>query len=153
MASSRPVSWFFSRSLHYFDWAFLKLSGGRTTLTNILSGLPMLVLTTTGARSGLPRTLPLVFIPDPQDPHRFALIASNWGQAHHPGWYFNLKANPRATCSLDGRESLFIAHEANGDEYERFWQYAAELYFGYTLYKKRAGDRKIPILVLTAENT
>jgi deazaflavin-dependent oxidoreductase (nitroreductase family) len=151
ISSTRPVSWFLSRTLHHIDRVFLKLSNSRVTLTSILAGMPMLVLTTTGAKSGLARSLPLVFIRDEQDPNVFALIASNLGQQHNPGWYFNLKANPRATCSVAGQVGKYIAHEASAEEYEMFWRYATETYNGYSLYKQRADHRKIPIMVLTPE--
>jgi deazaflavin-dependent oxidoreductase (nitroreductase family) len=153
IASTRPASWFFSRTLHHIDWVFLKLSSGRITLTPILAGTPTIVLTTTGAKSGLPRSLPLVCIRNGQDPNVFALIASNFGQQHNPAWYFNLKANPHATCSIGGQVGKYIAHEASGEEYERFWQLATEMYFGYSLYKQRAANRKIPIMVLMPENS
>ena len=72
---------------------FLKLSRGRMTLTSILTGLPVVVLTTTGAKSGLPRTTPVLCISDANDPTLLAVIASNWGQDHHPAWYYNLNRN------------------------------------------------------------
>jgi deazaflavin-dependent oxidoreductase (nitroreductase family) len=153
LASSRPGSWFFARTLHHMDGFFLKVSNGRMTMTHILSGLPMVILTTTGAKSGLPRTLPLACIRDTNDPGQFAVIASNWGQHHHPAWYFNLKANPRATGVIDGQAKKYLAHEANDDEYARFWQGAMEAYLGFPLYKQRAGKRHIPIMVLTPEGS
>jgi deazaflavin-dependent oxidoreductase (nitroreductase family) len=151
VTSSRPGSWFFARTLHHFDRIVLKLSGGRKTLTSILGGIPMMVLTHTGAKSGLARSTPLVCIRDVNDPKTLAIIASNWGQDHHPSWYFNLKANPRATCEIEGQVEAYIAHEAKGEEYDRFWQYASETYIGYPLYKQRAGERRIPVMVLIPE--
>ncbi len=150
-ASSRPGAWFGAHVLHHFDRAFFKLSGQRATLTSYLSGLPMVMLTTTGAKSGQPRTTPLVAIRDDADPRRFALIASNWGQHRHPGWYHNLKANPLARGVIDGAAGEYRAHEASVQEYDYFWQRACQTYFGYTLYKQRVGGRRIPIMVLEAE--
>jgi deazaflavin-dependent oxidoreductase (nitroreductase family) len=150
-AATRPGAWFGSHVLHHLDRAAFKLSGGRATLTSYLAGLPMVVLTTTGARSGQPRTTPLVAILDGTDLQRFALIASNWGQDHHPGWYHNLKANPRATCVMHGLTGVYQAHEAGGEEYDRFWQIASQIYLGYPRYKQRVGQRRIPIMVLQAE--
>ena len=149
IASSRPGAWFTSGTLHHFDHIFLKLTGGRSTMTSLVAGLPVVILTTTGAKSGLPRTLPLLCIRDEQDPTTFALIASNWGQAHYPAWYFNLKAKPHATCSIRDQIGEYMAHEASGEEYERFWQYAGNTYIGYPLYKQRVGKRRIPIMVMT----
>jgi deazaflavin-dependent oxidoreductase (nitroreductase family) len=149
IASSPPGAWFFARTLHHFDRLFLGLSGGRATMTSLVAGMPMVIVTTIGAKSGLPRTLPLLCIRDENAPGTFALIATNWGQHHYPAWYFNLKANPRATCSIAGQTREYLAHEAAGEEYERFWQYAADTYIGYPLYKQRIHGRRIPIMVMT----
>jgi deazaflavin-dependent oxidoreductase (nitroreductase family) len=149
IASSRPGAWVLARTLHQFDRIILKMSKGRKTLSTILTGSPVVVLTTTGARSGLPRSLPLLCIRAKDDPNQFAVIASNWGQHHHPAWYFNLKAKPVATCSLGGKVGTYTAYEASGEEYERYWQAAVETYNGYALYKQRTGGRHIPIMVLT----
>jgi deazaflavin-dependent oxidoreductase (nitroreductase family) len=149
-ASTRPGAWFGAHAMHHFDRAFFKLSGGRATLTSYIGGLPMVMLTTNGAKSGLPRATPLVAIQDETNPRRLALIASNWGQDHHPGWYHNLKANPLAHCAIDGVSSTYLAHEASGEEYTRFWQKATQTYLGYPLYRQRVGERRIPIMVLEA---
>jgi F420H(2)-dependent quinone reductase len=79
------------------------------------------------------------------------LIASNWGQDHHPGWYYNLRANPLAKCTIHGATGVYRAHEASGDEYAHYWQRASETYLGYPQYKQRIGERRIPIMVLEAE--
>jgi deazaflavin-dependent oxidoreductase (nitroreductase family) len=152
-ASSQPGAWFGSHVLHHIDRAVYRLSGERVTLTSYIAGLPMVVVTTTGARSGQPRTIPLVAISDGTDLNRIALIASNWGQDHHPGWYHNLKANPLAKCTIHGITGLYRAHEASDGEYAHYWQQASETYLGYSLYQKRVGPRRIPIMVLEAETT
>jgi deazaflavin-dependent oxidoreductase (nitroreductase family) len=152
IASSPAGSRFFARYAHHFDRLIYKLSVKRTTLTSMLTGLPVLVLTTTGAKSGLPRTNPLLVIRDPQNPAVLALIASNWGQPHHPAWYFNLKANPRASGVLEGYSCIYIAHETQGDEYNHYWNLACEIYPGYALYKARAGERHIPIMLLVSDS-
>ncbi len=149
IAASRPGAWFFARTMHYFDSIFLALSGGRTTMTSIVAGLPTVIVTTTGAKSGRLRRLPLLCIRDAHEPTTFALIATNWGQRRYPAWYFNLKANSQASCSIDGQTGSYVAHEATGEEYERFWNYAADTYKGYPLYKQRITGRQIPIMVMT----
>jgi deazaflavin-dependent oxidoreductase (nitroreductase family) len=108
------------------------------------------MVTTTGARSGRPRTSPLLAIGDRAQMGSFALIASNWGQHQFPSWYFNLKRDPRAVCNMNGQAATYLAHEATGEEYQRFWTYAVETYYGYTLYRQRAG-RRIPIMVMEKE--
>ncbi len=151
IAASRLGAWSFSRTLHHSDRAFLRLTGGRTSLTAILAGLPIVFVTIVGAKSGEQRTVPLICIRDERDPNTFATIASNWGQHHHPAWYFNLKACPRAICSIFGRTEEYVAHEASGEEYEKFWQRAMDTYIGYPLYQQRAGGRHIPIMVMRLE--
>ena len=150
LASTRAGAWFLSLTLHRLDSALLSWTRNRTSLTAVLAGVPVVALTCIGAKSGARRTVPLLCIPD-TGPNTFALVASNWGQHHHPGWYYNLLANPRATCSIDGRTGEYIAHPAEGEEYEKFWQRAAEIYVGFPLYKRRAGERHIPIMVMRLE--
>ena len=149
LASSRLGSWFFARALHHMDRAFLELTRGRMTLSYVLAGLPEVMVTTVGAKSGLPRTIPLLCIRDDADPKTFALVASNWGQQHNPGWYYNLMASPHASCSLGGRTGEYVAHEATGEEYEKFWRSAVDAYIGYPLYQQRARGRHIPIVVMS----
>ena len=150
LASTRLGSWLYARTLHHMDRAFLTLTRGRTTLSSVLAGLPEVMLTTVGAKSGLPRTLPLICIRDEADPQTFALIASNWGQHHNPAWYYNLKAHPQARCTFGGQTGEYVAHEATGEEYEKFWQRAVDAYIGYPLYQQRAGGRHIPIMVMSS---
>lgn len=150
LSSTAVGAWLLARVLRYLDRFALRLSGGRRTLTSMLAGLPVVQVTTTGARTGKPRTSALVPIRDRSNPERFALVASNFGQHHFPAWYFNLKKNPRAVCSVDGQTRNYVANEAGGDEYERFSKYATETYAGYALYRQRAG-RRIPIMVMEPE--
>lgn len=149
IASSRPGAWFCARTLHHFDRAFLFLSGGRTTMSSLLAGLPVVWVTAIGAKSGRPRTIPLICIPHDSDANSFGLIASNFGQRHHPAWYYNLKANPRVTCRLKGRTSEYIARETSGEEYDRIWERGVSISSGYSLYKQRVGQRTIPIMAVT----
>jgi deazaflavin-dependent oxidoreductase (nitroreductase family) len=148
ISASKPGAWFFAHTLHHFDHIFLKLSGGRMTMTSLVAGLPVVILTSKGAKSGLPRTVPLLCIRDEQAPESFAVIATNWGQKPYPAWYFNLRANPEASCSIAGQVRQYQANEAQNEEYERFWQYASNTYLGYPLYKQRIVGRRIPIIVM-----
>ncbi len=148
-ASSRPGAWYFSRTQHHFDRVFLKFTNNKATMTSLLSGLPVVMLTTTGAKSGLPRTVPLLAIRDDSEPDKIAVIASNWGQKHYPAWYHNLKANPKAIGSINDQVNDYDAHEAEGKEYDMYWQSAVETYLGFPAYQKRVGKRHIPIMVMT----
>jgi deazaflavin-dependent oxidoreductase (nitroreductase family) len=109
------------------------------------SGLPIVSLTTTGAKSRLPRTVPLVGMPVDDG---LAIIASNFGQARHPAWYYNLRANPAAETYVDGRHTKVIAVEAEGDRRAAIWQQALQVYPGFQIYDRRATERPIVVFVL-----
>src|SRR5512143_1195888 len=106
-------SWFFARTLHHLDRPVLRLSHGRYSLTSVLAGLPVVAVTTIGAKSGQPRTLPLVAIPDGEN---VILIASNFGQQQHPAWYYNLQAHPEVRLTYEGKTVTYLARETDGDE-------------------------------------
>ena len=136
----------FSKMLHHMDRLLMRFSKERLSIPQLVNGLPVVTLTSTGARSGVARTIPTIGIPDGEN---VVLIASNWGQKHHPAWYFNLVKQPRATLKFDGHEGSYVAREiAPGDEYERLWNKAVEVYSGYEKYMARTGDRTIPILLM-----
>ena len=145
IASIRPLAWTFAHTFHHLDRVVLRASGGTHTATTILIGLPVVTLTAIGAKSGEPRSVPLIALPDGDN---LFFIASNWGRSHHPGWYYNLSANPEATITVQEQRAKYIAHEAEGDERERCWDIAVRNYAGYAAYARRATDRTIPIMVL-----
>lgn len=149
IAATRPGAWFYSRTLPTLDRLVLKWSRGRTNLTRIVTGLPVVFITTIGAKSAREHTLPLLYVQDEHDPAAFAIIASNWGQAHYPAWYHNLKAHPQAVCTIQGQVQEYAAREVSGEEYARFWQAATCMYSGYAAYKQRVCTRHIPIFVMT----
>jgi len=144
----RPVSAFLSLVLHRADVLLLKLTRGRYTFTRIV-GLPVIQLTTKGAKTGKLRTVPLVSL---YDRGVIGLIASNFGGRHAPGWYYNLKANPECEVKFNGTSQKFIARETDGDEYYHYWRMAISLYAGYEKYKERAASRHIPVMVLEPKN-
>ncbi len=146
--ASQPGSWMLARILHRVDPFVLRVSGGRVSLPSLLVGLPVVMVTMTGAKSGRRITLPLAVIPFGDD---LAVVASNFGNVRHPAWYHNMRAHPRVECTDDGRTTICIVREVAGDEYAKIWNTAVEFYVGYAAYKKRAGSRHIPILVLTPQ--
>ncbi len=125
-------------------WVLSK-SNGNTTLTSILTGTPVIILTSTGAKSGLPRSTPLLCI---EDQGKVILIATNFGQAHHPSWYYNLKKNPVCQVRYKNFARDFIARETTPEEYARYWDEAVQLYAGYQNYRDRITTRMTPIMVL-----
>lgn len=119
-------------------------TGGRITIIG-RSALPTLLLTTQGRKSGLPRTVPLIYAPDGDS---FVVTASNWGQQNHPAWSGNLLACDEATVSLDGREIPVRAALADGAERDRVWPLVTRVWPAYDTYVERSG-RAIRVFVLT----
>ena len=144
-AASGPGSWLFSRVLHRVDAPVYRLTRGRTTFGGIVSGLPLVLLTTKGARSGLARSVPVLGLPTPEG---LAVIASNWGNTRHPSWYHNLRADPEGQVSVGGVTRSFRARVAEGEAREAIWQQGLKVYPGWSQYERRAGDRKIAIFIL-----
>lgn len=140
----RPVTAFAAPRVHRLDQAMLKLTRGKFTISEVL-GWNIIQLTTTGAKTNQPRSMPLVGV---FDQGKIALVASSFGRKHNPGWYYNLKAHAECDVRFNGRLGKYIAHEAAGEEYERYWQMAVSLYEGYDKYKQRAAHRHIPVMVL-----
>jgi deazaflavin-dependent oxidoreductase (nitroreductase family) len=149
-AASGPGSWCFARVLHRVDRPVHRLTGGRRTFTSALAGLPVIMLTTTGARSGRPRTLPLVGLPDGDS---MAVIASNFGQTHHPAWSHNLRAHPDATMTVFGRDIAVRASVADGEDRARIWAEGLRVYPGFALYERRAWNRRIVVWRLEPAGT
>jgi deazaflavin-dependent oxidoreductase (nitroreductase family) len=109
-------------------------------------GLPSLLITTIGRRSGLPRTQPLLYTADGD---AYVVVGSNWGQAHHPAWSANLLAHPTARVTLGDREFGVHATLASGAERERLWRLVQRVWPGYAAYARRAEGRQIRIFRLT----
>jgi deazaflavin-dependent oxidoreductase (nitroreductase family) len=119
-----------------------RLTGGK--VGGRLGKLPVLLLTTSGRKSGRPRTQPLVFT---QVGDGYAVIASKGGALQHPLWYLNLREDPSATVTV-GRETRKVrARDAEGDEREHLWRALADLYPGYEKYAQKT-SRRIPVVVL-----
>jgi deazaflavin-dependent oxidoreductase (nitroreductase family) len=121
-------------------------TGGRRSFAGIATGVPVVILTTKGAKSGEPRTVAVYGIPHPDG---LALIASNWGGAKHPAWYHNLKANPQATVSIEGDIWQVTARTATPRERDEIWAKGLAMYPGWAKYEARAGGRHIEAFVLT----
>jgi deazaflavin-dependent oxidoreductase (nitroreductase family) len=144
-ASSGPGSWFFARVMHRIDRPVYRLTGGRHTFASLVSGLPVVMLTTTGARSGKQRGVPVLGLPTEDG---VAVIASNFGQYRHPAWYHNLRANPEGSVAVDGQTRRFRAVEVEGERRERIWEAGLRVYPGWSQYERRASHRRIAVFVL-----
>jgi deazaflavin-dependent oxidoreductase (nitroreductase family) len=106
--------------------------------------LPTLLLTTTGRKSGEPRSLPLIYGTDGDS---YVIIASKGGMPTHPLWYENLLAKPECDLMVGAKAVSARARIVEGEERERIWEMMVGIYAPYTDYKK-ATDRKIPVVVL-----
>lgn len=130
---------------HHLDALAYKLTGGKSSLTEVLGGIAIIQLTTIGAKSRQERTIPIISI---YDGKKIALIASNFGRQHNPGWYYNLKANPQCKVNYNGETRSYVARETEGEEREFYWQKGVNLNYGYKRYKRLAAHRQIPIMLL-----
>lgn len=124
-----------------------QITGGR--LGSQLGSIPMLLLTTTGRKSGKKRTVPLVGIPHGSG---YILIASFGGSPTHPAWFLNIRENPSISIRIG---SLVTSAEASiidtsDSEYEEMWEKAVDTYPGYDDYKQKS-PRDIPIVLVTPQ--
>jgi deazaflavin-dependent oxidoreductase (nitroreductase family) len=148
-AATRAGAWLFARVLHRVDRLAFRLSGGRRTVTAVLSGLPVVMLTTTGARTGLPRTVPVLGFPAGED---IAVAAGNFGRAQDPGWCVNLRRLPAARIVVAGRPRQVRAEELTGGARAAVWRDAVEIYPGAAAYARRSGGRTIGVFLLRADD-
>ena len=139
-----PVGdWYVKRIAPRIDPPLLRLTGGRVSS---VYPTPVMLLTTNGAKSGQPRSLPLLYIADGD---QLILMASNYGRTSHPAWFRNLVANPTVDVLAGKHSGRYTATEITDPaERERAWALAIDLYAGYGDYEKRAGDRTIPLVRL-----
>lgn len=122
-----------------------KLSGGRGTSTELLTGLPIMMLTTTGAKSGQERTTPVLGIPHGDD---YGLQSGNFGVKAVPAWVSNLRANPRATIEYGGASVDVVARQASAEESQAILGAGTALFPGLADYGQRAA-RELDVFVLT----
>ena len=112
------------------------------------NGAPILLLTTTGRKSGQARTSALIFGRDGDD---LLLVASQGGAPTHPNWYHNLSANPDVEVQVEGDVFPATARTATGDEKARLWSIMTDVWPNYDAYQERT-DRAIPVVVLTPQS-
>jgi deazaflavin-dependent oxidoreductase (nitroreductase family) len=135
VGSTRPGAWVFARVLRHLDDAATRLSRGRLSAPEVLAGLPVLDLTTTGRRSGS--------VGDD-----LAVIGSNFGQASTPAWVLNLEAEPRATVAYKQRTVAVVARPASEEEARDVMERSRAIYGGYEKYVQRISGRRVRIFVL-----
>ncbi len=146
IAAAPVLSPLLSRLVTPLDRAVHKVSNGKASVTGGLVGFPTVLLTTTGAKSGKTRTAPLSAVPLGDG---LALIGSNAGSGRIPGWAHNLRSDPAASLSYNGRTVEVTAREADEAEYEAAFDAAVRIYPGYAGYRQRA-VHQVPVFVLEA---
>lgn len=150
LASTPAVSRFNARILPTLDRLVLRFTAGRTSLSEIAAGTPVIVLTTRGARSGEPRASHLLGIPLGDT---LALIGTNFAEARTPSWVHNLLVHPRATVTYRRSQVVVRAREVSGIEYEQVFATAALIYPGYGAYRARLTNRVPKVFVLEPDTT
>ena len=122
-----------------------RATGGR--IGQSVPGVPgkMCLLDHVGAKSGVERTAPLLYV---RDGESVVLVASKGGYPKHPAWFHNLKANPETTVQVGGDRIPVRARVASPEERERLWPMAEKAWHGYRTYQQRSQGREIPLVVL-----
>ena len=148
IAMSRPGRWFAIHVASRLDPILMKVTRGRLST---FASAPVVLLTTTGRRSGRTRTVSVLYYTEGED---VIVIASSFGRAKHPGWYHNLRAHPRATLTARGRTGAYLAHQVDDPpERLRLYRRAEALYSGWREYEARAGaaGREIAVFRLSPQ--
>ena len=136
LAPTRPFAAFYRRVGPRLDRFLIRASAGR--VASRLYGLPVLLLSTTGAKSGQARTTPLLYVRDGLD---FAVAGTNFGHPAHPGWTANLMAEPTAAIEIGPERICVTAELAGAGTRSRVWPRFLAVYPGYGHYADR---REVP---------
>jgi F420H(2)-dependent quinone reductase len=119
-------------------------SGGGQGTTLRDTGLPVVIITNRGARSGVVRKTPVMRV---EHGGRYAAVASQGGAPTHPFWYYNLRANPRVELQDGPDKRDMTAREVSGEERAQWWDRAVAAYPPYAEYQQKT-SRQIPVFVL-----
>jgi deazaflavin-dependent oxidoreductase (nitroreductase family) len=145
LVSTRPGSWMLSWALPPLDRTLARLSDGRTSAPKLFVGVPVLTLTSTGRRSGLPRQTQLVGIPVGDT---LAVLGTNFARTDTPAWVHNLEADPRATVSHRGITVDVTVRHGTLEERALVLANSAPVYGGYLKYFERISGREVRIFLL-----
>lgn len=149
VASTRAGGWVFQRTLYRVDRPLYRWSGGRLTLPGLATGLPVIMLSTTGAKTGLVRTMPVAAIPFDDD---LAVVGTNFAQPRPPGWALNLARNPLAEVTWRGVTRRVAAVPVPESDMAHLWESAARVYVGFPKYRERLeGAREVLAFRLVPE--
>ena len=132
-----------ARAVNRFHRTVFQATNGR--LFGRVAGMPVLILTTTGRKSGKPRSTMLTA--PVQEGDSLVLVASYGGDDRHPTWFLNLRVHPEVEVTMAGRVVKMTARVATGEEKAGLWPRVTDAYRGYAGYQKRT-DRDIPLVIL-----
>ncbi len=135
---------FFIKLFMDFNAFLLRISRGR--IGSNLGSQTILLLETMGRKTGQMREIPIAYF---FHDGKYLIVESNWGKDKHADWYLNLQKNPRAKLTVKGKTISVQAHDAQGDEYTRLWDFATKKHPPYLNYQKMT-KRHIPIVVFDA---
>ncbi len=139
VGASTAGAWVFQRTLYRVDRPLHRWSDGKLTVPGLLTGLPVIMLNTTGAKSGEPRTMPVAGIPYDGN---FVILGTNFAQAKTPGWVFNLTKNPHATVAWRSQSAAVLARAVTPNEMDAVWDASAVVYSGFPKYRTRIADSR-----------
>jgi deazaflavin-dependent oxidoreductase (nitroreductase family) len=132
----------FIRWFTTFNAFLIRATGGR--LGSKLGTQTILLLHTTGRKSGEPHIIPVAYF---RYERNYLLVGSNWGKEKHADWYLNLLKEPHGMIQVDGKRISVDGHDAQGAEYARLWKFVTERHAQYLDYQKMT-TRRIPVMVL-----
>ena len=134
----RWFSWITYTLFVPLDRMLYRRSGGRLSVAHVgtkrAGAMQTLLLTTTGRKSGQPRTTPVLYL---EDGNRYVVVASNFGRERHPAWSSNLIADPHATVQVRDQQRTVVARRATDDEARALWPRLLELYPTWDAYTER----------------
>jgi deazaflavin-dependent oxidoreductase (nitroreductase family) len=140
-----PVNKRVLTSVSQLHVALYRASGGRVGGRFRNKTAPVLLLTTSGRKTGKQRTTPLLYV---EEAGRYVVIASVGGAPRHPAWYLNLRDKAEATIEIGRRKLAVTAETASPEERPRLWALATEMYPTYDDYQAKT-SREIPVVILT----
>lgn len=140
------VRWIFRRFIGLQIFVYRRSGGKRM---GHLRGMPILLLTTVGRKTGKHRVTPVMYI---RDGDNYVVTASNNGARDNPGWFVNLKKNPQIAIEVDGTTKSMMAHQANSEEKSRLWPRLVEQAHFFEGYNQKT-KRDIPMVILQPTDT
>jgi len=135
------VKWIFRQFIRFQVYVYRRSGGKRL---GHIRGMPVLLLTTVGRKTGKTRVTPVVYI---RDGNNYVIIAANAGADKNPGWFANLQANPPTTIEVDNMTITVMAHKASTEEKGRLWPGLVEQAPFFEGYRKKT-TRDIPMIIL-----